>query len=199
MEECEPDAEIELVSPLHDDDDDDDDDAAEAVAPPADAEAVPLWLAIYVPSMLYGGAKAMSIPLVPVEAERLLKLDDRALGVALSFQGVGKVGANGSGALVLRSLGDKTTLLVGVAGMAAAVGGLAASRGVVSLALSECGLGASLSLLQLGRQSWIRANVGDATRGGAMALARRGKKETTAAGRPMCLSSTKRLNPVVLR
>ena len=160
--------ELAALSPLHEDADEPSD-VARAPTPRIGTLAA-LALPLYLPSTLFSMAKAITVPLVPLLARRTLGLDDRAIGVALSAQGVGKVACNFGSARAIAALGDRGTLLLGAGAMAAATLAIAGAPGGAALAAAEFAFGAALSLQQLGRQSWVRVAVADATRGRAMAL-----------------------------
>ena len=87
--------ELAALSPLHEDADEPSD-VARAPTPRIGTLAA-LALPLYLPSTLFSMAKAITVPLVPLLARRTLGLDDRAIGVALSAQGVGKVACNFGG------------------------------------------------------------------------------------------------------
>jgi len=159
------------------------DDASDAAAPRDASEDVEdagdaspqiatlrgLILPIYAPGILYAIARSVGFPLVPILARRTLGIDDRSLGLALAAQGVGKVVTNAWAGALQRRVGDKGVSLCGGVATCLACLGLGVCRDFAGLCAAEVALGAAMSLMQIGRQSWMRVSVMDDLRGRAMA------------------------------
>ena len=128
-----------------------------------------LALGMYAGATGSGFARQLSNTVVPILGVKL-GLSHRAIGLASSCVGAGRLAGNAPTAALGRSLGDEWMIVLGH-GVLVAAGvllGLARNLGVL------CGgmllLGVHLNTLQISHQSWLRLAVSDDLRGRALSL-----------------------------
>jgi MFS family permease len=139
------------------------------VEPPVTALSQ-LVLPIYLPSFLNIVAMSIAYPVIPLFAQNVLGASTGMVGLIVASQGVGKMLANIPSGLVTVSFGDRFAVCAGFATQAVAGGLMAIAPNTACLVAAELCMGISGSLLQVGRQSYMKEAVGTSLRGRALAL-----------------------------
>ncbi|MEZ4501428.1 MAG: MFS transporter [Dehalococcoidia bacterium] len=139
-------------------------------APPTPFRLTSLIGPVYAPTVLYAIGQGIAIPVVPLFAKELgagLGL----VGLIVAVRGIGSMLFDVPAGLLVSRFGGRSTMAAGTAGTALAAVGVAFSTNAWQLAALMLLTGASMSVWQVSRLTYIAEAAPAASRGRAIALA----------------------------
>jgi MFS family permease len=129
----------------------------------------PLNLPIYLPSLLLAFCQGLMIPVLPLYA-RDLGASYGLIGLVVSAQGLGMLVSNIPSAILIRRLGQKRAMLLGIGVLALSTAALFWAQSVPEAILFRFIGGFGLSLYDLARFAYVADTVNVGRRGRSIAL-----------------------------
>lgn len=129
----------------------------------------PLIASFYLPALLVAISEAVLIPVLPLYA-RAMEASYGLIGVVLAGEGLGLLLGDIPSGLLMRHLGQKRTMLLGIGCMAASVFLLVWCGSIVAALLLRLVAGLGASLYGVARHAYIAETAATASRGRSISL-----------------------------
>ncbi len=129
----------------------------------------PLILPVYLPSLLLAFSQGLLIPVLPLYAKNL-GASYGLVGLIVSAQGLGMLLSNIPSAILMRRLGRKRTMLLGIACLALSTGALFWAQSIPEAIVYRFIGGFGLALYNLARYTFLADTVTVDKRGRSIAL-----------------------------
>jgi len=128
-----------------------------------------LLLPVYVPTLILGFCRGILLPILPLYA-RSFDISYGLVGLVLAGEGIGTLAADVPAGVLVRKVGRKPVMVLGVSGMAASVLGLYWARTVLAVLALRLLTGAATALWNISRHAYIAEATTVYQRGRALSI-----------------------------